>query len=370
MKGKWRLPMAIVLTTVLSSGAAFAASPEENSEKMLKQAGFVAGDYVFKKAPFPSCHASTVAETPNGLVAAWFGGKGEGNEDVGIWSARKDKGAKSWTAPVRIEKEPKHPNWNPVLFQRPGGELMLLCKAGPNPGSWWGVLKKSKDGGKTWSEGRKLPKHTLGFIHGPIRAKPVLLKDGRLLCGSSTEHKGWRVHFEWTSDWGKTWDRTPAVNDGKKFGAIQPTFMRHKDGSIQALCRSEQQKIVQVTSKDGGKTWSEMTATELPNPNAGIDAVTLADGRQLLIYNHTTRSRRFLNLAITEDGKSWKAAGVVEDQGGEYSYPAMIQTSDGLVHMTYTWRRNRIRHVVVDPAKLKLRDIKNGKWPSPKVVFD
>jgi predicted neuraminidase len=183
------------------------------------------------------------------------------------------------------------------------------------------------------------------------------------LCGSSTEHDGWRVHFERTADLGKTWESTGPIHDGRTFGAIQPTLLTYPDGRIQALCRSQQGKVVETSSTDGGKTWSEMAAAALPNPNAGIDGVTLRDGRHLLVYNHTPRGRSPLNVAVSKDGKSWQASLVLENQPGEYSYPAVIQTSDGQVHITYTWKRTRVKHVVVDPEKLTLREIRDGQWP-------
>ena len=101
----------------------------------------------------------------------------------------------------------------------------------------------------------------------------------------------------------------------------------------------------------------------LPNPNSGIDAATLADGRHVVVYNHTTRGRSPLNVAVSSDGREWKAALTLEDQPGEYSYPAVIQTPDGLVHITYTWKRQRIRHVVVDAARLAGREMPGGQWP-------
>ena len=106
-----------------------------------------------------------------------------------------------------------------------------------------------------------------------------------------------------------------------------------------------------------------MKATSLPNPNAGIDAVMLRDGRGLLVYNHTEKGRSPLNVAVSSDGKLWNAALVLEDKPGEYSYPAVIQTTDGLVHITYTWKRQRIKHVVIDPTKLRYREIIDGRWP-------
>lgn len=106
-----------------------------------------------------------------------------------------------------------------------------------------------------------------------------------------------------------------------------------------------------------------MTATPLPNPNSGTDAVTLADGRQLIVYNHATKGRHPLNVAVSTDGKDWQAALVLEHEPGEYSYPAVVQTADGLVHVTYTWKRQRVKHVVVDPAILTLQPMVAGQWP-------
>jgi predicted neuraminidase len=181
------------------------------------------------------------------------------------------------------------------------------------------------------------------------------------LAGSSTEAvrtDRWRVHFERSRDGGRTWSATPDVDTGaRKIDAIQPSLLVHKDGRIQALGRTRSQRIFETWSSDGGRTWGPMTLTALPNPNSGIDAVTLADGRHLLIYNHTSRGRTPLNIAVSEEGKHWKGALVLEKEPGEYSYPAIIQTSDGLVHATYTWKRVRIKHAVLDPRQMVLRDL-------------
>jgi predicted neuraminidase len=186
----------------------------------------------------------------------------------------------------------------------------------------------------------------------------VQLSNGDILCPSSTEDNGWRVHFEWTSDLGKTWNKTEPVNDGRAIGAIQPTILFHRDGSLQALGRTKEGKIFEIWSNESGKTWGEMKLTSLPNPNSGIDAVTLRDGRQLLVYNHSKKGRSPLNVAISPDGKVWQSALTLEDEPGkEFSYPAVIQTKDGLVHITYTWKRARIKHAVLDPSKLQLRPL-------------
>lgn len=325
-------------------------------------------EFLYEKAPFPEVHASTLAETSTGLVAAFFGGTEEKNDDVGIWVTRQIDGI--WTPVVQVADGVQHrtlryPCWNPVLFQQPHGPLQLYYKCGPDPASWWGMLTESTDGGATWNWPRRLP----ATIDGPVKNKPVLLADGTLLCGSSTEHDGWTVHFERTRDQGRTWERIGPVNSKTEFGAIQPTILMHPDGRIQALSRSQQDRITSTTSADNGLTWSPMVRTSLPNPNSGIDAVTLASGTHLLVYNHTVRKtgtprgRGFLNIALSNDGEQWDAALVLENTPHEYSYPAVIQTRDGLVHVLYTWRRQTVKHLVIDPSRLQRDSIKEGIWP-------
>ncbi len=190
-------------------------------------------------------------------------------------------------------------------------------------------------------------------ILGPIKNKPIQLPTGPLLSGSSTEHAGWRVHFEWSDDQAQSWKRTAAINSGEQFSIIQPTLFRLQDGTVIAYCRSRQGQIVQVRSHDQGQSWTMPETVELPNPNSGIDGVSLADGRHALVYNHTPKGRTPLNLAIAaDDAMNWQPALVLESEPGEYSYPAIIQSQDGLLHITYTWKRERIKHVVVDPDKL------------------
>lgn len=353
-------PTALVLVLM-------AAGSLSHAVDIVQQPGYVLGEFIYEEAPFPSCHASTIAESPEGLVAAWFGGTSEKDPDVGIWFSRQVEG--KWTDPVEVANgietpKKRYPTWNPVLYQAEAGPLLLFYKVGPDPISWWGVLITSHDGGKTWSEPRRLPEGILG----PIKNKPVRLANGDLLCPTSTEIEigeddVWQVYFERTPDLGKTWTKTELLNDGQEIDAIQPSILLHSDTRLQALGRSRQGKIWQMWSDDAGKSWGPMTLTNMPNPNSGTDAVTLADRRYALVYNHTTRGRSPLNLAISEDGGNWQAALVLEDQPGEYSYPAVIQTSDGLIHTTYTWKRKRIKHVVVDPAKLEPVEIVSGQWP-------
>lgn len=312
-------------------------------------------EFIYERAPYPSCHASTLAETaPGRLVAAWFGGTAEKNPDVGIWVAHF--AGDRWTEGVEVANGvqadgKRHPAWNPVLFQPRSGPLLLFYKVGPSPQTWWGELRTSADGGHTWSAARRLP----DGIYGPIKNKPVQLADGTLLCPTSDEtdeHPSkWRVYFERTSDFGKTWTRTPFLNDGIELSAIQPSVLFHGGDRLQAVGRTRQGKLYTTSSADAGRTWTPLAFTGLPNPNSGTDAVTLADGRHLIVYNHTAKGRTPLNVAVSRDGVSWQPVADLETAPGEYSYPAVIQMADGSVHITYTWKRERIKHVILDPKK-------------------
>jgi len=341
----------LLITMAVSSG---------HQETPPQSPAIVKSEFIYEHAPFPSAHASTIVETRSGLVSAWFGGTKERDPDVGIWVSRL--GGSQWSVPVEvangIQPDGKRlPCWNPVLFQPTGGPLVLFYKVGPSPDTWWGLARTSTDEGRTWSAAIKLPDGILG----PIRAKPIELTKGTMLAGSSTENDGWIVHLErYSGDWtaaslasATSWQKTAPLNTAAEFGAIQPTILVHSASTLQILCRTRQSVIAESWSQDGGRTWTPLKATTLPNPSAGIDAVGLTNGKFLLVYNPTATGRAKLDIAISEDGKSWKRAVVLEDAAGEYSYPAMIQTRDGLVHVTYTWRRERIKHVVIDPKRLE-----------------
>ncbi len=325
-----------------------------------EESSLLKSEFIYETAPFPSCHASTIVEPKSGgLVAAWFGGTREKHPDVGIWVSRFE--SNTWTMPVEVANgiqyrkadgtTLRHPTWNPVLFQPKEGPLLLFYKAGPSPQSWWGMLTTSTDGGKTWEQPRRLPEG----IYGPIKNKPVQLASGEILCPTSNETEEtpskWAIYFERTRDLGRSWERTELLHDGVAVQAIQPSVLFLGGDKLMALGRTRQGKVFKITSDDAGATWGTITLTELPNPNSGTDAVTLQDGRHLLIYNHTSKGRSPLNLAISKDGSNWQPVLVLESDPGEYSYPAIIQTSDGLVHITYTWKRQRIKHAVVEPSK-------------------
>jgi len=336
------------------------------------QGAYLKGELIYPldHKPTPQCHASTIVETPSGLVSAFFAGTREGDPDVGIRVAHLVDGKWSWPVEVAsgyINDSLRYPCWNPVLFQPKDGPLMLFYKLGPSPQKWWGMVMTSTDDGRSWSVPRKLgddPK--IGHLLGPIKNKPVQLSDGTIINPTSIESPGtangikWQVYFEISKDLGKTWQVVGPINDGEEFDAIQPSILTYPDGKLQVVCRTAQDVVVQSWSTDQGKTWSKITALSLPNPNSGTDAVTLKDGRQLLVYNHTTKKgkepkgRNMLNVAISSNGSDWKPVLTLENEPVEdgYAYPAVIQSSDGLVHVTYTYNRRSVKHAIIDPRKL------------------
>src|SRR5262249_24069058 len=177
--------------------------------------------FIFEKAPFASCHASTVVETePGRLLAAWFGGKDEGAKDVRIWQARFD--GKTWSKPEIAAEEPGFPCWNPVLFKSKAGTVFLFYKAGQSPMTWSAYVRRSADNGQTWGKIEQFPAGLLG----PIKNKPIQLGDGTILAPTSVEsHRAWICWVERSKDDGQTWQRFgPIAVPAHNYGIIQPTL--------------------------------------------------------------------------------------------------------------------------------------------------
>ncbi len=329
-----------------------------------KDANILKDEFLYEYAPFYSAHASTITETKNGdLLAAYFGGTWERNPDCCIWVSHKKKGADHWDAPIKaadgvsLDGNGRKACWNPVLFTMPDGEVLLFFKIGKDVPDWQGWLVRSHDNGKTWSQKEMLPK---GFI-GPVKNKPELI-NGRLICPSSTESKWWTFHVEIYDLKTKQWkyvgpipaDSAILTDDGKMhtIKCIQPSILKLKDGRLKVLMRTHNGKLATSYSSDNGDTWTNVTLTDIPNNQSGTDAVTLKDGRHALVYNNfetevgTKKGPRTpLCIAISDDGEHFKPYVTLEDSPvDQYSYPAIIQGSDGNLHVTYTWRRLRIAY--------------------------
>lgn len=305
---------------------------------------------IFDKAPFAQCHASTIVEyAPGKFMSAWFGGAHEGNKDVQIWASTSIKGV--WSAPIAIASDSmRHPCWNPVLFLDQKKILHLYYKVGPNPRDWWGMEQVSTDNGKSWSPAKRLPDGILG----PVKNKPLQLADGVIISPSSKEtDKAWRAFIERSTDGGASWQLVP-VDTAGKYDIIQPSVLQYADGRLQLLCRSKQGSVMQSWSNDKGLTWGAVSPTSLINPNSGTDAITLRNGWQMIVYNpdkpgkEWSEGRSVLNVAVSRDGQTWTDVANLENKpGAEFSYPAIILAKDGKVHITYTYDRKNIKHVIL-----------------------
>lgn len=309
-------------------------------------------DFVFgKDRPFAQCHASTVAQTADGtLVAAWFGGTKEKDDDVGIWVSRRLDGA--WTPPVTAAKIEAHAHWNPVLFTDAAGATHLFFKVGPEIPHWRTYWMTTTDNGASWSAPLELVPGDAGG-RGPVKNKPVILSDGAWLAPASTELGDWKPFADRSADRGKTWERSAdfaidkTVLRGK--GAIQPTFWESSSGNVHALLRTGAGKVWRADSADYGRTWSPVYATPLPNNNSGLDVLLLEDGRLFMVYNPVGVNwgpRTPLDLAVsTDNGETWTTVAHLENdpnQDSEYSYPGIIRTGAGIA-VIYTYNRDTLR---------------------------
>lgn len=209
-------------------------------------------------------------------------------------------------------------------------------------------MKVSSDNGLTWSVAKKLPE----FFLGPIKNKPVQLNNGDILYPSSTESANdkWLIHIERSDSTGNNWRRSNI--DCDTFNVIQPGLLVYDNNRMQLLCRSRQNVIAESWSFDGGNTWKRLQATSLPNPNSGIDAVTINNRVQLLVYNPSIagkdwwQGRSVLKVSVSANGHLWKDVYTLENhREGEYSYPAVIRGTDGTIYISYTVLRKKIKYV-------------------------
>ncbi|MEE0599003.1 MAG: sialidase family protein [Acutalibacteraceae bacterium] len=240
-------------------------------------------EFIFENKPTESCHASTVLPLDDGrVVAAWFAGTKESADDVDILtSVRSESG---WSEPARVSADSNIPHWNPVLFRRADGKIMLFFKVGKKIPMWKTYFSLS-DNGVDWSESAELVPGDISGGRGPVKNKPIRLRSGR---------------------------------------------------------------IYRSDSSDEGETWCRAYRTKMPNNNSGIDLVLAGNGKIYLVCNPVKKNwggRSPLDLLVSEDGgETFNLLMRLEDrEGGEFSYPAITER-DGVLHITYTYDREYIAY--------------------------
>lgn len=310
------------------------------------------------------CHASNVCLMDNGTIGAvWFAGKKEGTEDVSIWMSLRKNGC--WNTPQIAAHDVGEAHWNPVLYQRADGKVLLLYKVGNQISSWYTNVRVSEDFGESFGEAKELVPGDKGG-RGPVRCKMVTLSDGSIIAGTSTENGIWTAYADRSDDNGESWqlsnpitidvdyrgentaeNSTVAVSEQSFFGrgVIQPTIWESRPGKVHMLLRSSEGQIYRADSADYGKSWGSAYPTGLPNNNSGIDVVKCEDGMLFLCMNpvgeNWGKRTPIVLLASSDNGESWQEEAVLEDTPGEYSYPSII--ADGKeIYLTYTYDRKSI----------------------------
>jgi len=307
---------------------------------------------------FQSCHASTVLPLEDGTVlAAYFAGTAEGKPDVGIWLSRRVKG--EWEPPVQIAKTEPTPHWNPVLFNTPHG-VRIVYKVGDRVSTWKSRTMVTKDQGVTWSQEYSYPPPN--DAGGPVRSKPLLMSNGRLLAPNSDEKDGvWLPRVDVSDDGGKSFDILAKVPinmsepDEPEYiqgeGAIQPTLWESEPGHIHMLLRTSCGYIFRSDSKDWGETWCLAYNARLPNNNSGIETASHGSDLYLIMNpvsgNWAARTPLAVYKSI-DNGLTFEPFITLEDRvfdkdkrHAEFSYPAAVVFNDTLF-ITYTYMRRQI----------------------------
>lgn len=315
-----------------------------------------APEVVLSDGSGPECHASNLVKLPDGsLAAAWFSGAKEGADDVVIRFTRQESAGGRWLKPVTVADHHGTPCWNPVLFVGSDGALTLFYKVAKRIPDWEGWFRTSADGGRAWSAATRLP---TGFL-GPIRCHALARPDGSTLFGSSTESgagtKPWRAHFERCTrqtDFADPagWSRTTPADGTPALNAIQPSIVDLGAGRLAAFVRTREGVVGQTESSDDGRSWSALRPLEphQANPNSGLEAVALPDGRVALVLNPGKDRLRLDVVTRAADGKTWELLLPVDRTAkGEVSYPsALVDVVDGQAYLRVCYTRNR-REIVL-----------------------
>ncbi|MBR4873756.1 MAG: exo-alpha-sialidase [Clostridia bacterium] len=317
----------------------------------------IANEFVFPILTDKGCHASHFLVLQDGSIfCVCFCGTREGADDVRIIGIRRDAVTGRWGEPRPITEDDGQPHWNPVLFQRKDGVVILFYKVGRTIRDWKTRCMISYDGCKTFGESFEMVEGDDSGGRGPSRNKAIYLRDGSILAPGSTERGAWTCFFDRSFDEGRTWMRGKdiclperffdAANASQSHGIIQPTVWQ-SDFGVHALMRSGEGCLFRTDSPDGDD-WCEPYPIDMPNNNSAVDLINLPDGRLILACNPFSEDRRVgarspLSLyESTDNGKTFTFLTHLATMPGEYSYPA-IRYENGHVYVTYTWRRRTIQ---------------------------
>ncbi|MEO7412245.1 MAG: sialidase family protein [Opitutaceae bacterium] len=329
-----------------------------------------------------SAHSSAICALPSGdLLAVWYGGSREGAQDVALFTARLPAGKTEWTAPMTVVDRAMAEHeldrvikkvGNAVIFPNGAGSLWMVYVS-VSVGGWSGSslnVKTSHDEGRTWGESQRLTLNPFLNLSSLVRNKPIYASDGRI---------GLPIYHEMAVKFPQMLWLTPGAdgtiadyrirNLSTELGLIQPALVPLGGDRVLMMLRDrgDGRTVHTAYSEDNGWTWSESQGSTLPNPDAAVDALRLHDGRILVVYNHSSSVRENLRLAVSSDaGKTWRFGPVIEEGAQqEYSYPNLVEDRDGQIHLTYTWQRTRIKHVVFNPAWIDRRSVAQSGLSSP-----
>jgi predicted neuraminidase len=334
-------------------------------------------EFVASQPTTPFTHVSSLCELGDGkLAAVWCGGSREGARDVAVWFAMRGLLTNdAWSTPRPLVTRASAAQetfrfvrkvGNPLLVSEKDGRLSLVYVS-VGVGGWSGSslnIKQSLDGGATWSPSQRLGLSPFFNVSELVKNNAQPLTDGGWAVPIYHEVFGKFPELLWLHPGP---GRIDAVKS-RPFGgrtAFQPALVALDSQRALLLCRAAGRvpEIYITRTTDAGRHWTAPRPSGLPNPDSGLDAVRLSDGRLLLAFNDTTTGRDNLRLALSSDeGVIWhRARTLAEEPGAEFSYPFLLQTSDGLVHVTYTWKRRNIRHVTFNLAWLDAQA--DGKNP-------
>ncbi len=302
---------------------------------------------------YPSSHCSTITQLPDGtMLSAWYAGAAEKAKDVAILGSKFNEKTEKWSEPLVLHDAESLSDGNPVLYTDPWKRVWLFYVT--IMGDSWNessiFAKTSDDSGKSWSEPVTIRK-PWGWM---TKTAPVHLGGDTILLPLYDE-RNYNSMFMTSQDRGKTWKKAGKIITPAFQGNIQPTVVQLSDGSLLAFMRASKKDphIWEARSKDNAITWTNAVETQFKNPDAAVFLLKLQNGHLVLVFNDSQASRAPLSVALsTDEGKSWCAQKNLEDTPGEFSYPYAAQSSDGMIHVTYTYKRTGIKHAAFNEAWL------------------